>query len=527
MNKSKPLKNYSQSIIHNFELSFIMPFYKKLREFTRVLPLNAPYFQRNGIEVIIVMDEPTEENGVIGLIRKYPFINWKLIVNDTKHESRNPAKVLNVGIRHATKKYVMVSSPETQLYTDVIFQLRNKLENYPGHYAIGTVAFIQEDTLITDETVHSLWFLPYGSIMTKKEYLEKVSGYDESFEKWGGDDDNIRKRLDMAGIRKLLVPESKSLHLEKELKLAERINTADNFPPQHSRKIHQPVCIEANSPGWGNDFNRVAFNWQDNRFAEELCRDYLKTFTDFKINDNAIYRQNYKKIILCQSYNEAELIAGFLENMAMYFDGIILLDDGSTDGTYELANHPKLLIKTKKSHEDFNDLANRNILLNIASFFNAEWFCYMDIDERFDERFTDFQSITIGKDIDVAAFCFVHLWDNDNFYNAEYPYTMNGLFWRKRMFRNIGRTQINTSFKKLHFEPTPIKNGVINSSVLVKHLGNLTREKRWKRYHSYMKVDKAKDQQSYEHILKEKPKLNKVNEINIELITSYAKHYKY
>ena len=71
-------------------------------------------------------------------------------------------------------------------------------------------------------------------------------------------------------------------------------------------------------------------------------------------------------------------------NECQYFVGFILLDDGSEDESYEDAVHEKLLFKFKQDRNNFNDLKNRNTLLDIASFFNSEWFCFMDLDERFD-----------------------------------------------------------------------------------------------------------------------------------------------
>jgi glycosyltransferase len=42
----------------DFDLSIVMPFYKRLDEFKRVFPSKAKYYERNGIEVVIVADEP-------------------------------------------------------------------------------------------------------------------------------------------------------------------------------------------------------------------------------------------------------------------------------------------------------------------------------------------------------------------------------------------------------------------------------------------------------------------------------------
>lgn len=68
-------------------------------------------------------------------------------------------------------------------------------------------------------------------------------------------------------------------------------------------------------------------------------------------------------VLLVQSYNEASRIHAFLDNITPYFDAIVWLDDESTDRTYELANHEKIVIKVQKKRTEFNDLENRNTLL--------------------------------------------------------------------------------------------------------------------------------------------------------------------
>src|ERR1043165_7633290 len=88
----------------NFEVSVLLPFYKKYDEFRSALQTNAPYFERNGIEVIILMDSPQQEEELVALLKQYPFINWKVLINRQPHPWRNPVKVLNVGIKQASKK---------------------------------------------------------------------------------------------------------------------------------------------------------------------------------------------------------------------------------------------------------------------------------------------------------------------------------------------------------------------------------------------------------------------------------------
>lgn len=479
---------FNAQVFHNFDLSVVMPFYKRLKVFKKVLKRNYTYLQRNGIEVIIALDNPDEEEGLLSLLKQYPFINWRLIVNRQKHNVRNPAKVLNVGIRHATKKYILVSDPEVEFHTDVILQLREFLNEYPGHYATGTVAFLEEGDKPTLKEIEKLWFMPYGSIMVEKSHLEAIKGYDESFDKWGGEDDNIRKRLDMMGVLQLHTPNAKSFHREKNLKLEERLNRTRSFPYRAIKKMFYPNKIVVNDRDWGMDFNTISYDYQKNEYSKELCERYLEGFLEYEVPYNNVFKKDYQKIILCQAYNESKFLPGFLENMAIYFDGIILLDDESTDGTYDLVEHPKLLLKLKKKRNGFNDLENRNILLDVASFFRSEWFCFMDIDERFGPK-TDFSFL--NKSFNVILFDFIHLYDEQH-YITELPYSDSGIFKRKRMFRGMGRVQINTQYRKLHFALAPMHENIYLSKVLVMHLGTISKIKRKQKYDFYQMEDKEK-----------------------------------
>ena len=511
----REVQRFNKSVIHNFEVSVVMSFYHKLEAFKKVLPLNAPYLQRNGIEVVIAMDEPTEQEGLIELIKLYPFINWKVIVNEKRHAPRNHAPVLNVGIRHATKKYILVSDPEVEFHTDVILQLRELLENYPGHYATGTVAFVEDKTGITAKNRHQLNWMNYGSIMVEKEALEAIGGYDEQFKVWGGEDDNIRRRLDMAGVKQLKAPQAKSLHREEKLHLTDHFAKTNNFNIREWQTFFYPKTAKVNSKNWGQEYNKLVYDWQNNTYAEELCRNYLKDFLQYEIKDNSVFQTKYKKLILCQAYNESEFMPGFLEDMAKYFDGIILLDDESTDNTWELANHDKILLKAKKKRECFNDLQNRNILLNLALFFKAEWFCFMDIDERFDKRYADFRAFEDDKSVDVVAFRGIYLWGDENTYKGGVPYSNKGILKIYRMFRPIGHSRITTHKRKLHFAACPYFKNVLFSKILFKDYGSLTKSKRIKKRQMYLQEDKHKDLTGYDYLLEDRTGLYDLNKIEL------------
>lgn len=514
MRRKKLIIRYSDNeikdkshFIHNFDVSVVMPFYKKMDDFKKVLARNYPYFQRNGVEVVIAMDEDSEENALIHFIQEYPFINWVIVVNHAKHGWRNPVKAINVGIRNATKEFILICSPESEFLTDVIYLMRKNLNYYTDHYAIGTVTFTDFEKKYVGNR-----FIPYGSIMVKRKDLLEIGGYDETFIKWGGDDDNIRARLELNGIKRLLLPEARLMHRENKKDLEKRNNKRSLLSVEMSKRVFLPNKAYINTSEWGHDFSDISYSWKKekpNRIT--ILSEYLSQFKQYDLFVDTT-QKIFNRILLVQSYNEEKLIQAFLENNLQYFDAMILLDDDSTDHTYHITNHPKIILKVKKKRDYFNDLENRNILLKLVSFFNCNWICFLDVDEIIDKRFSDF-SFTDSNKIDNILFNHVHLWNSEEYYNAEYPYSKNGIQQHFRMFRNIGNMQILTHKSVLHFSLSPYLKSLYISKILILHYGNITIDRRLKKYALYTKQDQDQDQISYEHIIKDVVALKRVDDI--------------
>lgn len=500
-------------IEQNFDVSIVMPFYKKIDEFKKVLPLNASKLMRNGIEVIIVMDEPSQLEDLLELVKNFPFINWKIIVNYLDHPWRNPSKAINVGIRHSSMKYIMVCSPESIMATDVIYVLRESFELYSkSHYSIGNVVFSNEISL--DDIIKKT-AIPYGSIMALKEDFMAITGYDETFIKWGGDDNNLRARLRMNGVQEMMFNEAIMLHYDNNIP-RQHIPSNHAYDSDSYRHIFYPDCIKANTEDWGKDFNNVVYDWHSKLLTKTyLEKIYLNKFSKWKVNETIINNE-FKSILLVQTFNEAHRITHFLKKAEPIFDGIILLDDSSTDNTFELAQSEKLILKAQKERICFDDLSNRNILLDLVSFFNYEIAMFLDADEYLDARFNNLSSYFSDNRLAYLVPT-VNLWNSEKMFNAEYPYSISGISLRYKMFRNFGHCQILSS-KRLHFHQVPsVQNATIASEILVLHSGMLTDKMREQKFELYSKEDTEKFQSSYEHMRPNKcPKLRCIEEISSE-----------
>ncbi|MEP7159184.1 MAG: glycosyltransferase [Chloroflexota bacterium] len=96
-------------------------------------------------------------------------------------------------------------------------------------------------------------------------------------------------------------------------------------------------------------------------------------------------------VALIQFSNESRYLPGFLENVAPQVDGIIGLDDGSTDGSAELMRaHPsviEVLRLTQHGDHVWDERRNRAILVDAAIRHRVEWVVAVDADERLEQDF--------------------------------------------------------------------------------------------------------------------------------------------
>jgi len=229
-------------------ISFVLPWFHKLELFKQALAFNQRIFSQPGCEVVISMDEPSEEKELVKYVfAGLPAIKWRVVVNDKPHPWRPPCKAINVGIRQSYGDWIAVLSPETVIELpepDFLLKLVGN-ENkcfYTGHLRFVKQLNMSEPFVPTD-------LFGYGFILCPKSWMQRVDGYAENRKHWGGDDDDIQDRLRKTCGDKLTLS---MIHLTHP----EHGNTW-----AYAHEVTEPIGDQMPRYAWGRDFHRVALDW--------------------------------------------------------------------------------------------------------------------------------------------------------------------------------------------------------------------------------------------------------------------------
>lgn len=209
-------------------------------------------------------------------------------------------------------------------------------------------------------------------------------------------------------------------------------------------------------------------------------------------------------VCLLPARNAEQDLPRYLASVSTFCDAIVALDDGSTDGTYEvLQAHPlvKVLLRNPVRHDyrDWDDAANRNRLLSAAQSLRPQWLISLDADERIDE--VDAASLRTFLQTDALpgfAYGFRHVPMRD-----DHDHFLPRYQWVYRLF-SAGEGQ-RFPPQKLHFIPIPTvipRYRWMKTTLRIQHFGGLTPEHRLTRFHKYLEADPRREYQAdYSHLL--------------------------
>ena len=156
-------------------------------------------------------------------------------------------------------------------------------------------------------------------------------------------------------------------------------------------------------------------------------------------------------------------------------DEIVVLDNGSTDGTYEvLKAHPKVvdILQT----EGYNEGRDKNMLYEHVRKRNPDWCLWLDVDEIFESELTrqHFDKLMSSKFVNKFAFRRFHFIDREHFagswYRLNYSSGHDRVMWRENKSGYFQDLIIDSPNVK------GIKGIKVGTNYRLKHLGYINKE---------------------------------------------------
>jgi len=230
-------------------------------------------------------------------------------------------------------------------------------------------------------------------------------------------------------------------------------------------------------------------------------------------------------IALANVKNEEWIIERWLKRSAEFSDGIIVLDDGSTDATLEkiTSNNQVNKIIQNPPGQSYNMVANRNRLLNESRKYNPEWIFFLDADEIMDQRLGDrISKLMDAPDVGRYYFQEITLWRSTKQYRVdkpgEYMRVHHGfpvlvrmtpsLVWKHSDRMSLKRTlwllikkRIQLNSRRTASALMGVRGKTVELNDLVKlHYHFVNWERSWQRHMSYALRKSFEENKKIEHI---------------------------
>ncbi len=209
--------------------------------------------------------------------------------------------------------------------------------------------------------------------------------------------------------------------------------------------------------------------------------------------------------VLVPARNAEHLLPEWLESASSYADAVIALDDGSIDRTRALLERHALVTDVltnpvRPSYHGWDDLGNRQRLVDAACAAGAQWLLFLDADERIDAADGAALRRFLGREA-LPGFAYgfevFRMVEDDRHYD---PRAM----WVFRLFNAADATTPLDS-RRLHFVPVPCGIPVakwLQTSIRIQHSGSLTASHRRARFDKYREADPDNEyQEDYDNLL--------------------------
>ncbi len=267
-----------------------------------------------------------------------------------------------------------------------------------------------------------------------------------------------------------LLKKIKIMHLESE-----------SYPFFQGQKLHNEVVKILEENGFSL-LELTSFPIQKGRLQYDSVWINNSCLLDNQIHEqisipNIVSNESHFKIVcIAQIFNEIrrENLERYVKYLLPVVDGLVVYDDGSTDGSYEYLLD-KAIFVLKGGENDFaNEINHKKVLLEKALELNPDFVLWLDADEVLTanaavelQRLCGFMT---ENEIDGMSFHEINLWRSNSWQRMDNAYNDG---WFVRLWRVTPNLKFQTQDAGLHQQqyPQSIKNIYKTDKVGVIHYG--------------------------------------------------------
>jgi hypothetical protein len=206
-------------------------------------------------------------------------------------------------------------------------------------------------------------------------------------------------------------------------------------------------------------------------------------------------RRRVRLIVTLAVRDDLRFLPGFFDSVAPHVDGVVALDDGSTDGSAEyLSGRAEVLelIRKPADRPEWDEVGNYRALVRAAIRHRADWIASLDADHRVEIDFRDRAERLIrrGRPLGVEAWS----WQVRELWGTEDQWRADGIWGDKRR-ANLFRARSDHAFdeRRLHARKAPRQAAFLGhypkGDLIVYHLRMVAPDDRAARRERYERMD--------------------------------------